>query len=69
MSELNEIRCLSLSQRVGKGMASAVSIVCLLVLAVTVFGVCANLLDCTVVAEVRSVGGCNESLRCGRLKD
>jgi hypothetical protein len=50
-------------------MASAASIVRLLVLAVAVFGVRANLLDCTVVAGVRGVGGCNESLRCGRLKD
>jgi hypothetical protein len=67
MSELNEERCFSLSENECSGMTSAVIIVRLLGFAVTVVGVCANLLECTVDTGVRGVGGCSESLLAGCL--
>jgi hypothetical protein len=48
-------------------MTSAVIIVRLLGFAVTVVGVCANVLEFTVDMGVRGVGGCNESLLGGCL--
>jgi hypothetical protein len=43
------------------------SIVRLLGFATTVIGVCTNLLEATVLAGVRGVGGCKESLLVGCL--
>jgi hypothetical protein len=67
MSELNEERCFSLSQRECRGTTSVASIVRLLGFATTVIGVCTNLLEATVLAGVRGVGGCKESLLVGCL--